>query len=909
MWPGNYSTSSFDGYIIEYGGLAETYSVTSSLPSVNEGQSVIFSIATNNVLWGTDLSYTLSGISGADVVGGLLTGSAKVGLDGLATFTINVVTDHLTEGLETLTATVQGQSASVTVNDTSISPTVNHAPTGSVTLTGTPTQGYTMTANNTLADADGMGVIHYQWQVASADIGGATGSAFVLTAAEVGKAITVVANYVDGQGTAESVISTAVTVDGASATPVLFAGNGHYYQWVSSRSITASAALDTASKTSFNGLQGYLATITSGDENSFIQTLMQQVPPALRGLMHFAASDARVDGVWKWLAGPEVGQVLSYFAWDPASGEPNGYFNGLREDYAASTGANWVDLPDGPYNGVGGYLVEYGGMPASYAITADSVAVNEGASVAFSISTTNVEWGAALAYSLTGIAAADVVGGVMTGIATVGTDGKASFTVTLVTDHLTEGLETLTATVQGQSASVTVNDTSISPTVNHAPTGSVTLTGTPTQGQTLTATNTLADADGLGVIHYQWKAAGTDISGATSSAFVLTAAQVGKAITVTANYTDGHNTIETVSSAATATVDTGAAALHGIVYQWKSHMLLDGVSLAATGGGHPAEGANAPLQFKNLTWDAAGHASVDIYAHAALAFQDASLELGLGASTGVVFTVDAALPSDWSMLSNIDPANGHLLVAGFGLSNAIAAGDVKLGTVTFETGAMDHAAVQLVSGAVGDALSSSYGMAVARDITDAQGGFTLSELMPGTNSLMASRATTDSGSAITSADALAALRIAVGLNPNPDPDGTGPLTALPVSPYQFIAADVVGTDGRITSADALAILRMAVKLPTAPAKEWLFVEETRDFWDEATGKFTLDRTHASWDHAISANLQSDQTLNLVGVLKGDVNGSWAAPTGSVDLDVISPQYFQTLHDQLGLPAAQFGVYP
>ena len=337
-------------------------------------------------------------------------------------------------------------------------------------------------------------------------------------------------------------------------------------------------------------------------------------------------------------------------------------------------------------------------------------------------------------------------------------------------------------------------------------------------------------------------------------------------------------------------------------------MLLEGTSLLATGG-QAAEGASAPWQFKNLTWDAAGHASVDIYAYAALAFQNAGFELGFGTSTGVVFTADAALPSDWSMLSNIDPADGHLLVAGFGLSSAIAVGDVKLGTVSFETGSLDHATVQLVSGAVGDAVASSYGRSMARDISDVQGGFTLSDLAPGAIAVTASRATTDSGSAITSADALAALRIAVGMNPNLDPDGTGPLTALPVSPYQFIAADVVGTDGRVTSADALAILRMAVKMPTAPAKEWLFVEEARDFWDETTGKFTLDRSHTSWDHAISASVQSEQALNLVGVLKGDVNGSWAAPAGSVDLDVISPQYFTALHDQLGLPVAQFGVYP
>jgi Ca2+-binding RTX toxin-like protein len=90
--------------------------------------------------------------------------------------------------------------------------------------------------------------------------------------------------------------------------------------------------------------------------------------------------------------------------------------------------------------------------------------------------------------------------------------------------------------------------------VNDAPTGSVTITGTPTQGQTLTAASTLADVDGLGTIAYQWKAAGVVISGATASTFVLTSAQVGKAITVSASYTDGKGTAETKTSIATAAV-------------------------------------------------------------------------------------------------------------------------------------------------------------------------------------------------------------------------------------------------------------------------------------------------------------------------------------------------------------------
>ncbi|MFN7571704.1 MAG: DUF4347 domain-containing protein, partial [Betaproteobacteria bacterium] len=64
---------------------------------------------------------------------------------------------------------------------------------------------------------------------------------------------------------------------------------------------------------------------------------------------------------------------------------------------------------------------------------------------------------------------------------------------------------------------------------NAPPTGSVTISGTATQGQTLTAGNTLADADGLGTIAYQWLRDGGTIAGATNTTYVLTQADVGRA--------------------------------------------------------------------------------------------------------------------------------------------------------------------------------------------------------------------------------------------------------------------------------------------------------------------------------------------------------------------------------------------
>ena len=89
--------------------------------SANEGSQADFSVTTTNVATGTALSYTISGVSAADVGTGSLNGSVTVGSNGVANIAIPIVADSLTEGAETLTVTLQGQSSSIIINDTSTS--------------------------------------------------------------------------------------------------------------------------------------------------------------------------------------------------------------------------------------------------------------------------------------------------------------------------------------------------------------------------------------------------------------------------------------------------------------------------------------------------------------------------------------------------------------------------------------------------------------------------------------------------------------------------------------------------------------------------------------------------------------------------------------------------------------------
>ena len=147
---------------------------------------------------------------------------------------------------------------------------------------------------------------------------------------------------------------------------VAYPGNGHYYEFVSAPGTCWTAALAAAASHSYFGMPGYLATLTSAGENAFVTG---QQP----GNFWIGAADNLVEGEWRWKSGPEIGQLfwqgnatgtaVLYANWD--GGEPND-FQPTGEDYGHIYGMSgkWNDLADcGNANyGLGGYLVEYGGL-------------------------------------------------------------------------------------------------------------------------------------------------------------------------------------------------------------------------------------------------------------------------------------------------------------------------------------------------------------------------------------------------------------------------------------------------------------------------------------------------------------------------------------------------------------------
>jgi|GEM_PF-1047776 len=301
----------------------------------------------------------------------------------------------------TVVAKDNSGSVSTTAVQAKVSVTnANDLPAGAVSITGTATQGQLLTASHTLADADGLGTIAYQWKANGVAITGATAATYTLKQAEVGKTITVTASYTDGQGTLESKTSAA-----------------------------------TASVANVNDLPTGTVTIAG--------TATQ-------------------------------GQILT-----------------ASHTLADADGLGTV----------------------AYQWKANGVAITGATAATYTLKQTEV--------------------------------GKAI----TVTASYTDGQGTLESKTSSATTSVA--------NINDAPTGTVTIAGTATQGQILTASHTLADADGLGTIAYQWKANGVAITGATAATYTLKQAEVGKTITVTANYTDGQGTLESKTSSATQPILNG----------------------------------------------------------------------------------------------------------------------------------------------------------------------------------------------------------------------------------------------------------------------------------------------------------------------------------------------------------------
>jgi len=147
-----------------------TYSLNPSTTSTAEaGQTVSITLITTNVLAGTVLGYTISGVQSADIGGANLTGNFIVGTTDAISFPITA--DQTTEGAETLTMMLDNGEATCTIQiqDSSTTPAQTYALSTDKT---TASEGDSFTITLTTTNIDSGTLVPYEITgVNSEDIG------------------------------------------------------------------------------------------------------------------------------------------------------------------------------------------------------------------------------------------------------------------------------------------------------------------------------------------------------------------------------------------------------------------------------------------------------------------------------------------------------------------------------------------------------------------------------------------------------------------------------------------------------------------------------------------------------------------------------------------------------------------
>ena len=189
-------------------------------------------------------------------------------------------------------------------------------------------------------------------------VGNKTRLVFTGTMANINTALaTLKVNTTATAGNVQISVSATVNPSGYFYNP----SNGHFYRPISTTATYTNARTLSAQQT-FKGQTGYLVTLTSSDEDNFIQ---QNVP---QQNIWFALTDELTEAQWRIDAGPEAGTLIKtsngqtagniqgqYNNWAP--GEPN---NSGNEDYAVTKwggGSQWNDLPN---HFSCAYVIEFG---------------------------------------------------------------------------------------------------------------------------------------------------------------------------------------------------------------------------------------------------------------------------------------------------------------------------------------------------------------------------------------------------------------------------------------------------------------------------------------------------------------------------------------------------------------------
>ena len=430
-------------------------------------------------------------------------------------------------------------------------------------------------------------------------------------------------------------------------------------------------------------------------------------------------------------------------------------------------------------------------------------------------------------------------------------EGETSLTLILDQQHVGKDISVSVGYSDdlGNEASFVVSATSSVENVNDAPTGTITITGTATQGETLTAENTLSDLDGLGDLSYQWYAGENAIEGATSSTLVLGQSLVGEAIKVEVAYTDGYGTDESVTSAATSQIKASDKKLTTTVVG-RDGSAFEGAEIEALSGQF---GTSVTIQETD---------TADVYAVVANYSADvSSIDFKLSSSTAITeFSAGSAIEG-WTGTVN-DTVSGVVSYSAFGAvddSLNLSAGNDHV-LATFKLGdatTLSVTEIMLNEDNIEDVI-------ITHAVTDSViGNTTVMSIDAGHDVLLNSTLSVDAvaDKSVGAWDALQALRIVVGLSPM-----QAGYVEVDADAFHFIAADI-NRDGKVRADDALNILKYAVGFEDYEA-DWVFIDSAQDL----SG---VNKANVAYSEGVSIHdMNVDVEAELTAILVGDVDGSY-----------------------------------
>ena len=431
----------------------------------------------------------------------------------------------------TVTASEQGETIQVRVSFTddagnqesltsaateAVAAKPNTSATGLPTIGGTAQVGETLTADTTgIADADGLTNVFYSYQwvandgTSDADLGGATGSTYTLTASEQGQTIKVRVSFTDDAGN-ETTLTSAAT-----------------------EAVAAKPNTSATGRPTISGPARVGETLTVDTSGIADADGLENATFSYQWVGNDGSADTDITGATDTsytLVADDVGQTIKVrVSFSDDAGNETTLTSAATEAVAARPNTSATGRPSisGPAR-VGETLT----------VDTSGIADDDGL--------TNVSYG----YQW-------VAGGTDLGGAT-----GSTYTLTASEQGQTIQVRVSFTDDAGNETTLTSAATeAVAVRPNTSATGRPTISGTVRVGATLTADTTgIGDADGLTNVsyRYQWvvtdRGAYFDISGETGATYTLVAADRGLYIQVRVSFTDDAGKRETLTSALTDVV-------------------------------------------------------------------------------------------------------------------------------------------------------------------------------------------------------------------------------------------------------------------------------------------------------------------------------------------------------------------